>query len=454
MKLAVTILAAGQGSRMRSRLPKVLHPLGGRPLLGHVLHTARALNPDGVYVVYGHGGDTVRAQIDQTDIVWVEQDKQLGTGDAVARVLPQIDDDTALLVLYGDVPLVRAETLRPLVEAAVCGRVGLLTATPADPKGYGRIVRNHAGEVQAIVEEKDASEAQKTIGEVNTGLLAAPAKLLRRWLGALSNDNAQGEYYLTDIVAAAVEDGVEVAAYAAEDFNEVLGVNDRAQLAHLERVFQLHQAHALMREGMTLADPCRFDLRGTLRIGQDCAVDINVVFEGEVSLGDEVIIGPNCYLKNVSVADGVTIEANSVLENAIIGPRATIGPFARIRPGTELKAGAKVGNFVEIKQALLEEGAKVNHLSYIGDAEIGPGTNVGAGTITCNYDGARKHRTTVGANAFIGSGTQLVAPVTVGDGATIGAGSTITKNAPAEQLTITRVKQLTVRGWSRPQKDK
>lgn len=437
---------------MRSQLPKVLHPLAGRPLLGHVLATARQLEADAVYVVYGHGGDTVRARLQEGDVHWVEQREQLGTGHAVAQALPEIADDQVLLVLYGDVPLVQAQTLQPLVEAARKGRVGLLTATAADPTGYGRILRDAGGRVVGIVEEKDASAEQRAITEVNTGLLAAPAQHLRRWLAALSNDNAQGEYYLTDIIAAAVEDGVGVEPQLAADLTEVSGVNDRVQLAQLERAFQAREAERLMRDGLSLADPARFDLRGELTAGRDCYVDVNAVIEGRVVLGDRVWIGPNCCLRDCELGDDVRVHANSVLEGARIGAEATVGPYARLRPGSELKRGAKVGNFVEVKQAVLEEGAKVNHLSYIGDAEIGRDVNVGAGTITCNYDGANKHRTVVGEKAFIGSGTNLVAPVTVGAGATIGAGSTVTRDAPAEQLTLTRSKQTTVPGWKRPQK--
>ncbi len=452
MELAVIILAAGQGTRMRSQLPKVLHPLAGRPLLAHVLATARALTPASIHVVYGHGGDTVRARLSDSDISWVEQSEQLGTGHAVNQVVPSLRDDETVLVLYGDVPLVRPQTLQPLVEAAAEGRLALLTAKLENPFGYGRIIRDAAGSVTAIVEEKDATEEQRRVQEINTGLLAAPAARLKGWLARLSNDNAQGEYLLTDIVAAAVADGVEVVARLAPDVNEVSGVNDRAQLAALERVYQQRVAETLMREGLALADPQRFDLRGKLTMGRDCFIDVNVVLEGKVQLGDNVSIGPNCYLRDVQLADGVVVHANSVLEEARVGVQASIGPFARIRPGSDIRARARVGNFVEVKQAVLEEGAKVNHLSYIGDADIGRNVNVGAGTITCNYDGANKHRTVVEDNAFIGSGTNLVAPVRIGAGATIGAGSTVTRSAPPEQLTLSRAKQITVPGWQRPKK--
>jgi bifunctional UDP-N-acetylglucosamine pyrophosphorylase / glucosamine-1-phosphate N-acetyltransferase len=452
MKLAVTILAAGQGSRMRSQLPKVLHPLAGRPLLSHVLSAARQLDPDSIHVVYGHGGDTVRARIPEADVQWVEQREQLGTGHAVNQVLPALSDDEAVLVLYGDVPLVQPSTLMPLVLAARGGALGLLTAHADDPSGYGRIVRDAEGRVRAIVEEKDADPTQRAITEINTGLLAAPVGRLRAWLGRLRNDNAQGEYYLTDIVAAAVEDGVEVQARSATDMIEILGVNDRSQLAQLERAYQWRSAQRLMQAGLSLADPARFDLRGELTVGRDCFVDVNTVFEGRVVLGDNVHIGPNCFVRDCEIGSGAHIHPNSVLEQALIGEQASVGPFARVRPGSDIRRRAKVGNFVEIKQAVLEEGAKVNHLSYIGDAEVGSNANIGAGTITCNYDGANKHRTVIGAGAFVGSGTNLVAPVSVGAGATIGAGSTVTKDAPAAQLTLSRARQTTVAGWKRPTK--
>ncbi len=454
MNLAVAILAAGQGSRMRSRLPKVLHALAGRPLLGHVLEAARALQPTGIYVVHGHGGEEVRARLAAPDVRWVEQREQLGTGHAVAQVLPELADEQIVLVLYGDVPLVTPQLLQPLVTAAAGGAVGLLTVRPDDPAGYGRIIRDAGGNVAAIVEEKDADTAQKAITEANTGLLAAPAGALRRWLAQLGNDNAQGEYYLTDIIAAARAEDVRVEACLAPDMLQVLGINDRAQLAQLERAYQLREAQRLMQAGLTLADPARFDLRGTLEVGLDCYIDINAVIEGRVRLGEGVRIGPNCQLRDAVLEDGAVVHANSVIEGAVVGAQAVIGPFARLRPGAQIGPRAKAGNFVEIKAAVLEEGAKVNHLSYVGDAHIGRNANIGAGTITCNYDGANKHRTVIGDNAFIGSGTNLVAPVAIGAGATVGAGSTITRDAPAAQLSLSRAKQHSVPGWQRPQKAK
>jgi bifunctional UDP-N-acetylglucosamine pyrophosphorylase/glucosamine-1-phosphate N-acetyltransferase len=452
MKLTVVILAAGQGTRMRSALPKVLHPLGGQPMLSHVIRTARQLEPAAIVVVDGHGGDQVRQAVDQPGVRWVRQERQLGTGHAVAQALPETPDDHLLLVLYGDVPLIRPDTLRQLLNDASTGALALLTVELADPAGYGRIVRDGAGAVRCIVEQKDATAEQRGIRECNTGLLAAPAHRLRDWLGRLRNDNAQGEYYLTDAVGMAVDQALPVRATVVTDAEEVAGVNDRAQLAVLERALQRRQAADLLKAGLSLADPARFDLRGELDFGQDCVIDVNVVLGGRVRLGDRVRIAPNCVVRDAEIGDDVVIEPNSVIEGARIGARCSVGPFARIRPGTELHPEAKVGNFVETKQAVLREGAKVNHLSYIGDADVGRAANIGAGTITCNYDGANKHRTVIGDRAFIGSGTNLVAPVTVGAGATIGAGSTVTRDAPAEQLTLTRPPQTSVAGWRRPDK--
>jgi bifunctional UDP-N-acetylglucosamine pyrophosphorylase/glucosamine-1-phosphate N-acetyltransferase len=450
MNLSVVILAAGQGTRMRSALPKVLHPLGGRPMLAHVIGAARSLSPANIIVVYGHGGDRVRDAIQDPDIRWALQERQLGTGHAVAQALPEIPDDHRVLVLYGDVPLIRPDTLRRLVDDAA-DALALLTVELADPGGYGRIVRS-GGTVRRIVEQKDASADELAIRECNTGLMAAPARKLRQWLGQLRNDNAQGEYYLTDTVAVAGEQGIPVRATVVADPDEVAGVNDRAQLATLERALQQRLAGDVMKRGLALADPARFDLRGELTFGQDCAIDVNVVLSGQVVLGDRVRIGPNCVIRDSEIGDDAVIEPNTVIEEARIGPRCNVGPFARIRPGAELHSKARVGNFVEVKKAVLREGAKVNHLSYIGDADVGRDVNVGAGTITCNYDGANKHRTVIGDRAFIGSGTNLVAPVTVGEGATIGAGSTIARDAPAEQLTLTRPPQKSVSGWQRPKK--
>ncbi|HEB98984.1 MAG TPA: UDP-N-acetylglucosamine diphosphorylase/glucosamine-1-phosphate N-acetyltransferase [Thiotrichales bacterium] len=449
--MEIVILAAGQGTRMRSTLPKVLHPLAGRPLLEHVIGTARQLEARAIHVVYGHGGELVRERLGGLDVNWVEQAEQLGTGHAVAQAMPAVGDDARVLVLYGDVPLIGADTLRRLAEVAADG-LGLLTAELDDPTGYGRILRDGEGRVVGIVEHKDASPEQLAIREINTGFLAAAAADLRRWLGALSNDNAQGEYYLTDIVGMATAEGLPVNAVSPGAIDEILGVNDRVQLAHLERAFQRREAERLMRAGTTLLDPARFDLRGSLQAGCDVTIDVNCVFEGEVVLGDEVRIGPNCLLRNVQVADRVEIQANSVIEDAVIGADARIGPFARIRPGTRLAEQVHIGNFVEVKNADIGAGSKVNHLSYIGDADIGSRVNVGAGTITCNYDGAYKHRTVIGDDAFIGSDTQLVAPVKVGAGATIGAGTTLTKDAPPGELTLSRVPQQTRKGWKRPVK--
>jgi bifunctional UDP-N-acetylglucosamine pyrophosphorylase/glucosamine-1-phosphate N-acetyltransferase len=454
MKLTVIILAAGQGTRMRSALPKVLHPLGGKPMLSHVIQAARSLEPAEIVVVYGHNGEQVRAATPDEALRWVAQEQQLGTGHAVAQALPAVPDDHLVLVLYGDVPLIRADSLRRLVDGASRDALALLTVELDDPTGYGRIVRDQNGVVRRIVEQKDASAAELEIRECNTGLLAAPATRLKDWLGRLGNDNAQGEYYLTDIVGMAVADFVPVYPAVVTDAEEVAGVNDRAQLATLERALQRRQAGSLMRAGLMLLDPERFDLRGELTFGEDCSIDVNVVLSGRVVLGDRVRIAPNCVLRDVEIGDDSIIEPNSVLEETQVGSHCRVGPFARIRPGSELRAHARVGNFVEVKAALLQEGAKVNHLSYIGDAEIGRDANIGAGTITCNYDGANKHRTVIGERAFVGSGTNLVAPVTVGAGATIGAGSTISRDVPAEQLTLARATQKTVQGWQRPTKKK
>ena len=452
MELHVVILAAGQGTRMKSDRPKVLQPLGGRPLLAHVLSRAAGLGAHATHVVYGHGGDAVPAAFPDRDVSWVLQAEQLGTGHAVTQAMPGVPDDAVVLVLYGDVPLVEPATLRPLVEAASAGRLALLSVVLDDPTGYGRILRDGEGRVHRIVEQKDASAGERAIREVNTGILAAPAGSLRRWLAGLSSDNAQGEFYLTDVVALAVADGVAVEAADAPSVVEVLGVNDRSQLAMLEAALRLHHAEALMTAGVTLADPGRVDVRGRLSCGRDVIIDVNAVFEGDVELGDGVIIGPNAWIRDARIGDGVCIHPNTVVDGADVGPGCELGPFARIRPGTVLADGVKVGNFVETKKSRIGKGSKVNHLSYVGDAEIGAGVNVGAGTITCNYDGVNKHRTVIGDGAFIGSNTALVAPVSVGEGATIGAGSTISKDAPADQLTVARGRQVTVKGWKRPAK--
>ncbi|QKT03598.1 bifunctional UDP-N-acetylglucosamine diphosphorylase/glucosamine-1-phosphate N-acetyltransferase GlmU [Ectothiorhodospiraceae bacterium 2226] len=449
--LSVVVLAAGQGTRMRSRVPKVLHTLADRPLLAHVLDTAAALQPAAIYVVHGHGAEAVRAHFaTRDDVHWVLQAEQHGTGHAVAQALPAIPREHRVLVLYGDVPLVEVDTLRRLLAAE--GALALMTATLKDPTGYGRIQRDADGRVHGIVEQKDAGPEQLAIREVNTGILAADAARLGDWLARVDNSNAQGEYYLTDVVGLAATEGVEVASAQPDSIDEILGVNDRSQLAHLERVYQRRAAERLMRAGVTLRDPARFDLRGTLEAGQDVTIDVNVIIEGRVVLGSGVSVGAHCVLKDVTIADGAQIAAHSVLDGAEVGAGARIGPFARLRPGARLAAAVHVGNFVEVKASEVGEGSKINHLSYVGDAHVGAGVNIGAGTITCNYDGANKHRTVIGDGAFIGSDTQLVAPVTVGPGATIGAGSTITRDTPADELTLSRSPQRTVKGWQRPVK--
>jgi bifunctional UDP-N-acetylglucosamine pyrophosphorylase / glucosamine-1-phosphate N-acetyltransferase len=452
MKLAVVILAAGQGKRMKSDLPKVLQPIAGVPLLGHVVSRARALAPSSIHVVYGHGGDAVRATIKDPDIRWSLQAEQLGTGHAVMQAMPNVADDELVLVLYGDVPLIRPHTLKQLIESAGAKSMGLLTIMLADPQGYGRIVRNARGIVQKIVEQKDANKAQLKIREGNSGIMAVPAKLLRKWLGKLKNANAQGEYYLTDIIAMAVKDKVKVAPLIAPTLAEVLGVNDKVQLAELEAMHRAERARELMIAGATLVDPARVDVRGEVTLGRDVYVEPNVIFEGKVSLGDRVRVGPNVVLRDVTIGADSVIHPNSVLESSELGSGCLIGPYARLRPGTKLGANVHIGNFVELKKTTVADGSKANHLTYLGDAVIGKGVNVGAGTITCNYDGVNKSTTVIEDGAFIGSGNMLVAPLTIGKDATTGAGSTITKDAPAAQLTLSRARQLTLEGWRRPQK--
>jgi len=451
MSLDIVILAAGQGTRMRSALPKVLHPIAGKSMLGHVIDTARQLQPSSLQVVIGHGADKVREQLRADDLSFVLQAEQLGTGHAVAQALPKLSAEK-VLILYGDVPLIEEQTLQRLLALVTDQQLGLLTVELADPTGYGRIVRNAQGSVQAIVEHKDANDAQRAIREGNTGILAVPGKRLAEWLGRLSNSNAQGEYYLTDVIAMAVADGLVVATEQATDEMEVLGANDRIQLAQLERHYQYRAARRLMAQGVTLIDPARFDVRGEVTVGRDVLIDINVILEGRVVIEDNVQIGPNCVIKNSTLRNGAIVKANSHLEGAEMGEGADCGPFARLRPGSVLGAKAHVGNFVELKNAVLGEGAKAGHLSYLGDAEIGARTNIGAGTITCNYDGANKHRTVLGADVFIGSNSALVAPVTLGDGATTGAGSVITADIPAETLGVGRAKQRNIEGWKRPVK--
>jgi len=437
---------------MRSRLPKVLQPLGGEPLLGHVIAGAAPLQPAQILVVVGHGAEQVEQAFAGQDLHWIEQAEQLGTGHAVMQALPEIPDDHVVLVLYGDVPLVSPQTQRHLVDAAAQG-MAILTARLPDPSGYGRILRDGQGQVSGIVEHKDATDSQRAIQEINTGLLAAPAARLKEWLSQVSNDNAQGEYYLTDTIAMAASAGLPVAGILATDPGEIQGVNNRAQLAEAEAVLRQRRANELMEHGATLADPRRIDIRGTVDCGQDVFIDVNVVLEGNVSLADDVHIGPGCVLRNCSIGPGTVIDAHSVLESARVGKAAHIGPFARLRPGTRLSDKTRIGNFVETKNLQLGEGSKVNHLSYLGDATVGRNVNVGAGTITCNYDGANKHQTIIEDGAFIGSDTQLIAPVTVGENATIGAGSTINKSAPPGELTLSRSRQKTLTGWTRPEKD-
>lgn len=453
MKLCVCILAAGQGKRMYSRLPKVLHRIAGKPLVGHVLDSAAALTGSTPIVIYGHGGEQLKAYYAKRDITWVEQRAQLGTGHAVSQALPSLPPDALILILYGDVPLLSTGTLDTLLAAASDSGFSLLTVALQNPTGYGRIVRNHRGDIVRIVEHKDATPEELAITEVNTGIMAVRGEYLHQWLPALKNHNAQGEYYLTDCVAMAVEAGVRVVGVSARDALEVTGVNNRLQLAELERAYQRAQADALMAQGVTLLDPHRIDVRGTLTCGQDVTIDINAVFIGEVQLGNGVAIGPNCVISDTVLGDDVEILANSVVERARIGPASRIGPFSRIRPETVLGGDVHIGNFVEIKQTTIDDGSKVNHLAYIGDCEIGRSVNVGAGTITCNYDGAYKHKTVIEDDAFIGSDTQLVAPVTVGRGATIGAGTTVTENVEPERLVISRVRQKSIAGWQRPGKD-
>lgn len=452
MNLSIIILAAGQGTRMCSARPKVLHPLAGRPLLAHVIDTARELQPADIHVVIGHGADQVQRDFADTDIQWVLQAEQLGTGHAVAQAMPAIPDGNCVLVMYGDVPLVSRATLEPLCSLAEQGMAALLTAELDDPGGYGRILHHADGSICGIVEQKDASASERALKEINTGFVAAPAARLRRWVAALDNNNAQGEFYLTDVIARAVTEGTSVRGVMADDITEVLGINDRKQLAVQERCYQQRQAERCLQAGVTLADPARFDLRGTLTAGEDVLIDVNAVLEGNIVLGNRVSIGPNVVMRNATVGDDVTILANCVIEDAEIGSRSRIGPFARLRPETRLSTNTHIGNFVEIKKSDVGEGSKVNHLSYIGDTSIGTDVNIGAGTITCNYDGANKHRTIIGDRVFIGSDTQLVAPVEVKEGATIGAGSTITRDVEANELALSRAPQKTRSGWKRPVK--
>ena len=452
MPVSIVILAAGQGKRMKSDLPKVLQPLAGQPLLTHVLETAKSLRPDSLHVVYGHGGDRVREQLAAEPVNWVLQAEQLGTGHAVAQAMPSIPDDHQVLILYGDVPLVRRATLEALLRQCGPESIALLTVALADPAGYGRVVRDGAGNVVRIVEQKDANTKERAIREVNTGLMAVPARALRKWLAALKNDNAQGEYYLTDIIVMAVRDGLRVNAAIAPTEAEVLGVNDKVQLAQLEATLRADRARELMLAGATLADPARIDIRGKVQVGRDVFIDVNAVIVGEVVLGDRVRIGPNCYLKDCRIDADTEIHPNCVIDRATIGPRNSIGPFARIRPRSVLHEEVHIGNFVEVKNSEIGARSKANHLTYLGDATVGSGVNVGAGTVTVNYDGVNKWRTEIGDNAFVGSGSMLVAPVRIGANANTGAGSTITKDAPEGKLTLARARQVTIEGWQRPKK--
>jgi len=455
MKLSIVILAAGLGKRMLSELPKVLHRLADKPLIRHVVDTALALKPDSINIVYGYKGEQVRSAIMDTDseiIHWIEQAQQLGTGHAVDQAMPNIGDDAIVLVLCGDVPLISFTTLQTLCFRADVNRLGILTVELDNPYGYGRIVRNAQGLVECIVEEKEASARQKKIKEVNTGVYTIPAAHLRRWLALLNNDNAQGEYYLTDVIALAVQENLPIHTTQTDNMYEVMGVNDRIQLATLERYYQKQQVNRLMLAGVTVLDSARLDIRGAVQTGRDVSIDVNVILEGEIILGSRVKIGPHTIIRNAKIGDDVEILSHCVIDDVVIGAGCRIGPFARLRPETVLASQVRVGNFVELKKSKVGSGSKINHLSYVGDSELGSDVNIGAGTITCNYDGANKHKTIIGDRAFIGSDTQLIAPVTVGTGATIGAGSTITKDAPPDVLTLSRTPQKTMVGWQRPRK--
>ncbi len=450
--LNIVILAAGQGKRMYSRLPKVLHPLAGRPLLVHVLEAARALQPAKLIVVYGHGGERVREAIVAPDAVWVKQEPQLGTGDALAQALPHLDGAGTTLVLYGDVPLIAPDTLTAMLDA---GRgITVLTVKLDDPAGYGRIVRDARGNIMRIVEDKDATVKQRRINEINTGMMTLPTARLAKWLGRLSNNNAQREYYLTDVIGLALADKVKVASASPHDAWEILGVNNKQQLAQLERIYQWQYATRLLGQGVMLADPMRFDVRGELKCGADVTIDVNCIFAGHVQLADGAAIGANCVLKDVEIGPNARIEPFTLIDDAVIGAGCRIGPYARIRPGSRLAEEVHIGNFVEVKASEIAARSKANHLSYVGDSSVGRDVNIGAGTITCNYDGANKHRTVIEDEVHIGSDVQLVAPVRVGRGATIAAGATIVRDAPAGELTLTRKEQITLPGWKRPKKER
>jgi bifunctional UDP-N-acetylglucosamine pyrophosphorylase/glucosamine-1-phosphate N-acetyltransferase len=451
LSLSVIILAAGQGTRMRSDLPKVLQPLAGRPLLSHVVGCVTELNADDVCVVYGYGADIVKNAFSNDNLRWALQAEQNGTGHAVQQAMPDTPDDNRVLILFGDVPLLMPATLKRLLDATAEDEMAILTVDMDDPSGYGRIIREN-GKVTSNIEHKDASEAERAVNEINTGVMLCPAANLKNWLNNLGNDNSQGEYYLTDVIAMAVADGITVHGVKADTWVEVMGINDKKQLAEAERALQARLVDELMAQGVGFADPARVDIRGNLACGKDVFIDINAVFEGEVSLGDAVHIESNNLIRDSKLGDGTVVHPNCHIEGAITGNGCEIGPFARMRPGAELANNVKIGNFVEIKKSTVADGSKVNHLTYIGDTEVGKGVNIGAGTITCNYDGANKHRTTIGDGVFIGSGVNLVAPIDVGSGATIGAGSTITKPVAKDSLTLERSKQMTIPGWNKPVK--
>ncbi|ATZ73208.1 bifunctional N-acetylglucosamine-1-phosphate uridyltransferase/glucosamine-1-phosphate acetyltransferase [Idiomarina sp. X4] len=452
MKLRVVILAAGKGTRMRSDLPKVLHKVANKPMVEHVIDTARSLKPEAINLIYGHGGEHLQQSIQGDDLTWVEQREQLGTGHAVQQVIPYLKDDEKVVILYGDVPLLTESTLIKLLTATQTTELGLLTMTLDDPNGYGRIVRNSDKQVTGIVEQKDANAEQLAIQEVNTGIMIADGAKLKAWLESLSNDNAQKEYYLTDIVAMAAEQGVTIATAQPDATYEVEGANNRQQLAQLERAFQRRKADELMTQGVTLIDPARFDCRGKLTVGNDVTFDINVVIEGDVTIGNNVTIEPNCVIKDAKIGDNTVIRANSHIEGATVARNCKVGPFARLRPGAELADEAQVGNFVEMKKSRLGKGSKASHLTYLGDAQVGDYANIGAGTITCNYDGVNKFLTEIGNGAFIGSNSSLVAPVKIGNNATVGAGSVVTREVADEELAVARGKQRNISGWQRPQK--